>query len=216
MKKIRVLLADDHAVVRAGLKALVDGQPDLEVVAEAGDGPTALRLAAAAKPDVAVLDFAMPGLDGAETAERLRQVSPGTRSLALTVHEDRSYLKQVLQAGASGYVLKRSAAEELIHAIRAVAAGGVYLDPALAGRVVEGYVGEAAAGGTAAVELSDREAEVLRLIAQGFANKEIAARLGVSIKTVETYKARSMQKLGLNSRVDIIRYALGRGWLQDG
>ena len=216
MKKIRVLLADDHAVVRAGLKALVDGQPDLEVVAEAGDGPTALRLAAAAKPDVAVLDFAMPGLDGAETAERLRQVSPGTRSLALTVHEDRSYLKQVLQAGASGYVLKQSAAEELIHAIRAVAAGGVYLDPALAGRVVEGYVGEAAAGGTAAVELSDREAEVLRLIAQGFANKEIAARLGVSIKTVETYKARSMQKLGLNSRVDIIRYALGRGWLQDG
>ena len=216
MKKIRVLLADDHAVVRAGLKALVDGQPDLEVVAEAGDGPTALRLAAAAKPDVAVLDFAMPGLDGAETAERLRQVSPGTRSLALTVHEDRSYLKQVLQAGASGYVLKRSAAEELIHAIRAVAAGGVYLDPALAGQVVEGYVGEAAAGGTAAVELSDREAEVLRLIAQGFANKEIAARLGVSIKTVETYKARSMQKLGLNSRVDIIRYALGRGWLQDG
>ena len=216
MKKIRVLLADDHAVVRAGLKALVDGQPDLEVVAEAGDGPTALRLAAAAKPDVAVLDFAMPGLDGAETAERLRQVSPGTRSLALTVHEDRSYLKQVLQAGASGYVLKRSAAEELIHAIRAVAAGGVYLDPALAGRVVEGYVGEAAAGGAAAVELSDREAEVLRLIAQGFANKEIAARLGVSIKTVETYKARSMQKLGLNSRVDIIRYALGRGWLQDG
>jgi len=216
VKKIRVLLADDHAVVRAGLKALVDGQPDLEVVAEAGDGPTALRLAAAAKPDVAVLDFAMPGLDGAETAERLRQVSPGTRSLALTVHEDRSYLKQVLQAGASGYVLKQSAAEELIHAIRAVAAGGVYLDPALAGRVVEGYVGEAAAGGTAAVELSDREAEVLRLIAQGFANKEIAARLGVSIKTVETYKARSMQKLGLNSRVDIIRYALGRGWLQDG
>ena len=216
MKKIRDLLADDHAVVRAGLKALVDGQPDLEVVAEAGDGPTALRLAAAAKPDVAVLDFAMPGLDGAETAERLRQVSPGTRSLALTVHEDRSYLKQVLQAGASGYVLKRSAAEELIHASRAVAAGGVYLDPALAGRVVEGYVGEAAAGGTAAVELSDREAEVLRLIAQGFANKEIAARLGVSIKTVETYKARSMQKLGLNSRVDIIRYALGRGWLQDG
>ena len=97
-----------------------------------------------------------------------------------------------------------------------MAAGGVYLDPALAGRVVEGYVGEAAAGGTAAVELSDREAEVLRLIAQGFANKEIAARLGVSIKTVETYKARSMQKLGLNSRVDIIRYALGRGWLQDG
>jgi DNA-binding NarL/FixJ family response regulator len=216
VKKIRVLLADDHAVVRAGLKALVDGQPDLEVVAEAGDGPTALRLAAAAKPDVAVLDFAMPGLDGAATAERLRQVSPCTRSLALTVHEDRSYLKQVLQAGASGYVLKRSAAEELIHAIRAVAAGGVYLDPALAGRVVEGYVGEPAAGGTAAVELSDREAEVLRLIAQGFANKEIAARLGVSIKTVETYKARSMQKLGLNSRVDIIRYALGRGWLQDG
>jgi DNA-binding NarL/FixJ family response regulator len=215
VNKIRVLLADDHAVVRAGLKALVDAQPDLEVVAEAGDGRTALRLAADVRPDVAVLDFAMPDLNGAQTAEQLQGVSPGTKALALTVHEDRSYLKQVLQAGASGYVLKRSAAEELIHAIRAVAAGGVYLDPAMAGQVVGGFVGDAAPGGPSQAELSEREAEVLRLIAQGFANKEIAARLGVSIKTVETYKARSMQKLDLNSRVDIIRYALHRGWLTD-
>jgi DNA-binding NarL/FixJ family response regulator len=136
------------------------------------------------------------------------------KSLALTVHEDRSYLKQVLQAGSRGYVLKRSAADELIHAIRVVAAGGVYLDPTLAGRVVEGFVGEPAAGETAPA-LSERENEVLRLIALGFANKEIAARLDVSVKTVETYKARSMQKLGLNSRVDIIRFALERGWLRD-
>jgi DNA-binding NarL/FixJ family response regulator len=214
VKTIRVLLADDHAVVRAGLKALIDAEPGLAVVAEAGDGPTALRLAAETRPDVAVLDFAMPGLDGARTAERLRETCPAVKSLALTVHEDRGYLKQVLQAGAHGYVLKRSAAEELIHAIRVVAAGGVYLDPALAGRVVEGFVGDPAAA-DAPPELSDREAEVLRLIALGFSNKEIAARLDLSVKTVETYKARSMQKLGLRGRVDIIRVALGRGWLRE-
>jgi DNA-binding NarL/FixJ family response regulator len=215
MKKVRVLLADDHAVVRAGLKALVDAQPDLIVVAEAGDGRTALRLAAETQPDVAVLDFSMPELNGAETAAQLKHVSPATKALALTVHEDRSYLKQIFQAGASGYVRKRSAAEELIQAIRTVAAGGVYLDPTLAGRVVEGFVGDPAHGGATAAELSDREAEVLRLIALGFANKEIAARLDVSIKTVETYKARSIQKLNLHGRVDIIRYALARGWLEE-
>jgi DNA-binding NarL/FixJ family response regulator len=215
MKKIRVLLADDHAVVRAGLKALVDAQPDLQVVAEAGDGRSALDRAAETKPDVAVLDFSMPELNGAETAAELRQVSPTTRALALSVHEDRSYLKQVLQAGACGYVRKRSAAEELIQAIRTVAAGGVYLDPTLAARVVEGFVGDSEVGTGARAELSDREDEVLRLIAQGFANKEIASRLDVSVKSVETYKARSMQKLNLHSRVDIIRYALARGWLSE-
>jgi DNA-binding NarL/FixJ family response regulator len=216
VKKIRVLLADDHTVVRQGLRALVNAQPDLEVVAEAGDGRTALQLAAETLPDVAILDFTMPELNGAQAAERLRQVSPGTRALALTVHEDASYLKQILQAGASGYVLKRSAAEELIHAIRSVAAGGVYLDPALASRIVANLVGEGADGGDAATGLlSERETEVLRLISTGFTNKEIASRLGISVKTVETYKARSMQKLKLHSRVDIIRYAMSRGWLQD-
>lgn len=215
MKTIRVLLADDHAVVRTGLKALVDAQPDMSVVAEAGDGPSALKMAGESQPDVAVLDFSMPGLDGAATAEKLKQTCPNVKSLALTVHEDRSYLKQVLQAGAFGYVLKRSAAEELIHAIRVVAGGGVYLDPALAGRVVQGFVGEPA-GGDSPPALSEREAEVLRLIALGFSNKEIAARLDVSVKTVETYKSRSMQKLGLHSRVDIMRVAVDRGWLHDG
>jgi DNA-binding NarL/FixJ family response regulator len=216
VSKTRVLLADDHAVVRAGLKALVDAEPDMAVVAEAGDGREAVRLAAEAKPDVAVLDLSMPEMNGAQAAAAIRRDGPAVKVLALTVHEDRSYLKQVLEAGASGYVLKRSAAEELIHAIRAVAAGGVYLDPALAGRVVAGFVGEPAAGGApGGAALSDREEEVLRLIAQGFSNKEIAARLDVSVKTVETYKARAMQKLDLRSRVDIIRYALGRGWLHE-
>src|SRR5437773_1762711 len=157
-KTIRVLLADDHAVVRSGLKALVDAQADMAVVAEAGDGPGALRAAGEAKPDVAVLDFSMPGLDGAQTAERLKEVCPTAKSLALTVHEDRGYLKQVLQAGARGYVLKRSAAEELIHAIRVVAGGGVYLDPALAGRVVQGFVG-VPDGGDTPPALSGRPAE---------------------------------------------------------
>ena len=213
MKAIRVLLADDHAVVRAGLRALIDAQPDLEVVAEAGDGPAAVRLAGQTKPDVAVLDFAMPQLNGAEVAERLRTVSPPTKVLALTVHEDPAYLRQVLRAGARGYVLKRSAAEELIHAIRAVAQGGVAIDPALAGQVVQGYVGGEEAG--AADELSEREEAVLRRIAAGLSNKEIARRLGVSAKTVETYKARAVEKLGLRGRVDIVRYALKHGWLRD-
>ena len=137
--------------------------------------------------------------------------------LALTVHEDKGYLRQLLAAGAAGYVLKRAAAEELIHAIRVVAAGGVYLDPALAGKVVGGFVRRPPArapptGG----ELSEREAEVARLTAAGHSNKEIAARLELSVKTVETYKARSMEKLGLQSRADLVRYAVQQGWLQDG
>jgi DNA-binding NarL/FixJ family response regulator len=210
---IRVLLADDHAVVRAGVRALLEAEPDLTVVAEAADGTTAVRLAAKERPDVAVLDITMPGLSGAEAAEEFRTASPDTKVIALTVHEDRGYLRKLLAAGARGFVLKRSAAGELIHAIRAVVHGGVYLDPAMAGRVVEGYVAEAT--GDVTTELSDREEDVLRRIAQGLSNKEIAARLGVSVKTVETYKARSMQKLGLQSRVDIIRYAVGKGWLQD-
>jgi DNA-binding NarL/FixJ family response regulator len=215
MDKLRILLADDHAVVREGLKALVNAQPGMEVVAEAADGPTAVRLVAEHDPDVVVVDVSMPGLNGAEVTSRLREARPGRHVLALTVHEDKGYLRLLLEAGAAGYVLKRAAADELIQAIRAVAGGGTYLDPALAGAVVGDFVRTPAGGVAAAVELSDREAEVVRLIAQGYSNKEIAARIGLSVKTVETYKARSLEKLDLRSRVDIVRYATQRGWLAD-
>jgi DNA-binding NarL/FixJ family response regulator len=212
--KLRVFLADDHAVVREGLKALVNAQPGMEVSGEAADGRTACQLVQELKPDVVVLDVSMPEMTGAQAAEHLRKTCPGVKVLALTVHEDKGYLRQLLQAGASGYVLKRAAAEELVHAIRTVAAGGVYLDPALAGKVVGSFVRPPAGKGVGG-DLSEREAEVARLIAAGHSNKEIAARLALSVKTVETYKARSMEKLGLSSRADLVRYAVQQGWLQD-
>jgi DNA-binding NarL/FixJ family response regulator len=213
--KLRIYLADDHAVVREGLKALINAQPQMEVIGEAGDGRAACQQVQELQPDVVVMDVSMPGLNGAQATAQLKQTCSNVKVLALTVHEDKGYLRLLLEAGASGYVLKRAAAEELIHAIRTVAAGGVYLDPALAGKVVGSFVRvpvkkSVPEGG----DLSDREAEVVRLIAAGYSNKEIAGRLGLSVKTVETYKARSMEKLGLDSRADLVRYALQRGWLQ--
>ena len=213
--KLRVYLADDHAVVRAGLKALINAEPQMEVSGEAGDGRTACQEVQELQPDVVVMDVSMPKMNGAQATAQLKQACPNVKVLALTVHEDKGYLRLLLEAGASGYVLKRAAAEDLIHAIRTVAAGGVYLDPALAGKVVGSFVRAPAGqrvpeGG----DLSDREAEVVRLIAAGYSNKEIASQISLSVKTVETYKARSMEKLGLHSRAEIVRYALQRGWLQ--
>ena len=212
---LRLLLADDHAVVREGLKTLIELEPGMEVVGEAEDGEAACRLAAICRPDVVVMDVSMPRLNGARATERLKQMNPEIKVLALTVHEDKSYLRELLQSGASGYVLKRAVADELIHAIRTVAANGMYLDPTLAEKVVGGFLG--ASGRPAPTEgnpLSERESSVLRLLAQGYSNKEISAQLSISVKTVETYKARSMEKLGLTSRVDLVRYASQRGWLQ--
>jgi DNA-binding NarL/FixJ family response regulator len=182
------------------------------VIGEASDGPSAVALVADLDPDVVVVDVSMPGLNGAEVATRLRAARPDRKVLALTVHEDAGYLRLLLEAGAAGYMLKRAAAAELVRAVRAVAAGGTYLDPAMAGRVVDDLVRPTEPPATTA-ELSERETEVVRLIALGYSNKEIAARLGVSVKTVETYKSRSMEKLAIRSRVDIVRYAAGRGWL---
>jgi DNA-binding NarL/FixJ family response regulator len=216
MTKLRVFLADDHAVVREGLKSLINAQADMEVIGEAGDGRTACEQVLPLRPDVVVLDVSMPEMTGAQATERLRLECPEVKVLALTVHEDKGYLRQLLEAGAVGYVLKRAAAEELIRAIRTVAGGGVYLDPALAGKVVGGFVRKPAGKGAPEESaLSEREVEVVRLVAAGHSNKEIAGRLDLSIKTVETYKARSLEKLGLRSRADLVRYALQRGWLQD-
>jgi DNA-binding NarL/FixJ family response regulator len=213
MSKIRVLLADDHAIVREGLKALVNSQSGMEVVGEAADGPAAVSLTAELDPDVVVVDVSMPGLNGVQVTALLRAARPDRRVLVLTVHEDKGYLQLLLEAGASGYVLKRAAASELVRAIRVVAEGGTYLDPPLAGNIVDSFV-RPPADRDPAVELSERESEVVRLIALGYSNKEIAAQLKVSVKTVETYKTRSMEKLHIRSRVDIVRYAVRRGWLE--
>ena len=214
MTVIRVFLADDHGVVREGLRALLAAHPEIEVVGEAADGAGAVEGAVALEPDVVVMDVAMPGLNGAKATERLKKVCPAVKVLVLTAHEDKAYLRQLLEAGASGYVLKRAAAGDLVQAIRAVAGGGLYLDPALAAHIASSFVSLAdtrkALTGT---ELSDREEEVVRLISEGFSNKQIAARLGLSVKTVETYKARSLEKLALRDRIDLVRYARQQGWL---
>ena len=211
---VRVVLADDHPIVREGLRLLVDAQPDMRVVGEAADGEAACRMTSALQPDILVIDMSMPVLGGADATVRVRRECPGVKVLALTVHEERAYLTQLLRAGASGYVLKRAAPSELVRAMRTVAGGGTYIDPSLAGTLVEGYLdAEAAADAPAPDVLSDREREVLMRIAQGFSNKEIAAVLALSVKTVETYKARVSEKLALRSRVDMVRYAARQGWL---
>lgn len=216
MTKLRILLVDDHNVVRQGLRRLVDIQEDMTVVGEAADGLAACELADRLRPDVVIMDVSMPNLGGAEATARLAKDHPEVRVLALTVHEDTTYLKLLLEAGASGYVLKRAVADELIRAVRTVASGGIYLDPAIAGKVVGGFVhGPPLASQGRTTELSDREEEVLRLIARGHTTREIAARIDLSAKTVESYKTRSMEKLGLGSRVEIVRYAIRHGWLAE-
>jgi DNA-binding NarL/FixJ family response regulator len=216
MPRIRVLVADDHAVLRAGLKMLIGGQPDMEVVAEAGDGEEALRRAKDTRPDVAIMDMTMPGAGGIQAIERLRAACPETRVLVLTMHDVPAYLRAALAAGASGYVVKRAADAELLSAIRGVARGRTVLDPGLATRVVEGGLGPRVPSGRpkgagAASLLSQREREVLDRVAQGYTNQQIADHLGLSVKTVETYRSRLVEKLGLRSRADLVRYALDSG-----
>lgn len=215
-RALRIVLADDHPIVRDGIRNLINGEDDMVVVGEAGDGDETLRVVAALAPDILVVDMSMPTRNGAQVTRRVRHEWPGVRVIALTVHDDRGYLQQLLRAGVAGYVLKRATTDELIQAIRTVAAGGVHLDPRVAGKVVNEFVGDASEPPRDAPDtLSDREGEVLRRIARGFSNKEIAAQLAISVKTVETYKARILEKLGLRGRADMVRYALRRGWLDD-
>ncbi len=217
MSDLRVVLADDHEVVRSGLRALVDASPGMCVVGEAGDGREAVARARELSPDVVVMDVSMPGMDGAEATERIARECPAVKVIALTAHDDRAHLTRLLQAGAAGYVLKRAAADELVRAIRTVGSGGTYVDPVLGGSLLRRAARPSGAGAPVPVEaLSDREEEVLRRIAWGESNKEIAGRLGISTRTVETYKARISEKLGLRSRTDMVRYALQRGWLGEG
>jgi DNA-binding NarL/FixJ family response regulator len=214
--KLRILLADDHPVVLAGIKALLVAEPGLEIVGEARNGRVALTMALELSPDIAVLDLSMPGLNGIEVARAIHEACPGCKVLALTVHEDGAYLRQFLEVGGVGYVLKRSAGEELIRAIAVAAAGGVYLDPAIRPRVAgEGSPKPVGAGAPPEPDLSDREIRVLRLTAAGYSNKTIADKLQIAVKTVETYKTRAMGKLGFHTRVEVVRYALGKNWLTE-
>jgi DNA-binding NarL/FixJ family response regulator len=211
---LRILLADDHVTVRHGLKLLIDGQADMKVVAEASDGEAAIRGALKVKPDVIVMDISMPGMTGLVATRKLKQLQPQTAIVTLTRHGDDAYLQELLRAGVAGYVLKQSAPTELLQAIRAAAAGGQYLDSTLTSRVTAGFLGrEGRKVNRTSVTLSEREAEVLRLIASGYSNKEIAARLALSVKTIEAHKANAMRKLGLNGRIDIVKYAVLQGWL---
>jgi DNA-binding NarL/FixJ family response regulator len=211
---IRVAVADDHPIVLAGIKALLQAAPDIALVGEATTGTAALDTICRASPDVAVIDISMPDLNGIDLARHLAERCPQVRLLALTVHEDRAYVQPLLQTGARGYLLKRSAAEDLLRAVRAVAEGGIYLDPAVADKALPSASRLASEPGAGAT-LSPREDEVLRLTAQGFSNKEIAARLGVSVKTAETHKARAAEKLGLRTRADIVRHGASQGWLDE-
>jgi two-component system response regulator NreC len=216
MKKIRVLLADDHKIIRDGLRLLINAQPDLRVVGEAGNGSEALRQARELKPDVVVMDLSMPELNGLQATERLKAEWPAIKVVALTVHEDKSYLHQLCKVGASGYVLKLSAGDKLIQAIHTVTRGGLFFDAALAGGAPGGQLNPPPIGTeppTAA--LSEREKEVLIQLAWGYSNKEIAARLRLSVKTVETYKVRIAEKLGLRSRNEIVQYAMRQGWMNE-
>jgi DNA-binding NarL/FixJ family response regulator len=216
MTNLRIMVADDHGTVREGLKLIISAQADMEIVGEAADGRAAVAMAQELLPDIVVMDVSMPQLNGLKATEKLKELCPQVKVLTLTRHTDDGYLQQLLRAGACGYILKQSAATELIHAIRAVAGGGKYLDPALTGKVMGRFAGRTADLRVASqVRLSEREAEVLRLIAWGHSNKEIAARMELSVKTVEAHKANSMKKLGITSRIDIVRYALLQGWLQD-
>ncbi|HZM60701.1 MAG TPA: response regulator transcription factor [Vicinamibacterales bacterium] len=216
VRTLRVLLADDHVVVREGLKRLIDEQPDILVVGEAGDGAATIQKVQELKPDVVVMDISMPGMNGLVATKKLKELHPDIVIVTLTRHADDAYLQELLRAGASGYVLKQSAPSELIQAIRAAAAGGQYLDSTLTARVTAGFIGREGRRLTQpGAAPSERESEVLRLIAFGYSNKEIANQLALSVKTVEAHKANAMRKLALSGRIDIVNYAILQGWLKD-
>jgi two-component system, NarL family, response regulator NreC len=215
-RRLRVLLADDHVTVRHGLKLLIDSQHDMTVVAEASDGAAAVSRALECRPDIVVMDVSMPGMNGLVATQALRRMLPSAAIVTLTRHADDAYLQELLRAGASAYVLKQSPPTELLQAIRATGAGGQYVDSSLTARVTARFLGREGRGSTrTGPAITDREAEVLRLIASGYSNKEIAQQLDLSVKTIEAHKANAMRKLDLSSRIDIVKYAILQGWLTD-
>ncbi|MFL7810527.1 MAG: response regulator [Anaerolineae bacterium] len=213
----RILIADDHAVLRAGLRLLLDAEPDMEVVGEAGNGVEALRRARELRPDILLLDVTMPQMSGLDVLRELRDTLPGTRVLILTMHDDEGYLREVLAAGGAGYVLKRAADVELLTAIRAIQQGGTYLHAAHTRVLFEDAADQPAPETEERLEdrLSPREIQVLRLTALGYTSREAADKLHLSPKTVDTYRARVMSKLELDNRVDLVRYAMEKGLLEE-
>jgi two-component system response regulator NreC len=213
--KIRLVIADDHAILRAGLRMLINAQPDMEVVGEAEDGIEAVQAIQKVNPDVAILDVTMPKSGGLNAIKEIVARNRSTRILLLTMHEEPAYLRTALAAGAAGYVLKKSVDADLLSAIRAVYKGRTYVDSELADILVRDAFGkkEDGAGSAADNLLSDRELQVLKLVAEGFSSREIAEQIFISTKTVETYRARFAEKLGLKSRAQIVRYALNLGLL---
>ena len=210
---IRIFLADDHALIRAGLKSLIQTQSGMEVVGEAGTGRETCERVKELLPDIVVMDITMPDMNGIQATEKIKRDCPDVKIIALSAHEDEAYFRQMLRLGASGYLLKRAIADELIHALQVVFAGGTFICAIIASKIVSVY-SEADHDSRETEVLSEREGEVLRCIAWGNTNKEIAAALFISVKTVETHRARCMDKLNLQTRADIVRYALAHGWLQ--
>lgn len=215
MSNIRVVLAEDHETVREGLRAILSADPGISIVGEAADGQGAINTAQALKPDVVVMDITMPGLNGFQATQSIKSSCPDTDVLVLTRHAHEAYVHEFLRAGASGYVLKQSRSSELLRAVHAVAAGEQYVDPTLSSKVTALYRPRSSSSAPASPALSPREEQVLRLVALGHSNKEIAATLDVSVKTIEAHKANAAQKLSLATRADVVRYAHMRGWLND-
>jgi DNA-binding NarL/FixJ family response regulator len=209
---LKVLLADDHRIMRAGLRSLLEKESDMEVVAEASDGRTAVRLAREVSPDVVIVDITMPDLNGVEATHQILSESPETKVVALSMHSDEQFISGMLKAGASAYLLKDCAADELVQAIRAVLAGETYLSPKIASIVVEDYRRELSKDQlTKAPELTAREREVLQLVAEGETSKRIAAQLHVSVKTVEAHRQQIMDKLGIHTVAGLTKYAIRKG-----
>jgi len=214
--KVRVLVAEDHAVVREGIRMILDAQEDVEVVGEACDGDEALRLARQLLPDVVVMDISMPRMNGVEATREIKRLYPDMQVLILTMHEEESYVFQLLRLGAAGYVLKRAAATDLVEGVRAASRGEAFLYPAVARSVVQDYLDRMRGGeGTGRYDgLTDREREILVLIAEGHTNAQIADRLFISVKTVQTHRAHIMEKLDLHDRSLLVRYAVRKGLIQ--
>jgi DNA-binding NarL/FixJ family response regulator len=212
-QSLRLLLVDDHPVLRAGLRTFLSAQSDFDIIAEVESGERAIPLARDVRPDLVLLDVTLPGMSGAQTARHLKLEAPLVKVLAVSVHDELAIVRHMLDAGADGYVLKRSACDELVHAVRQVAAGVTYLDPTLGQPMPQPFACRGSAAGRKLEVLSEREGEVIRLLAQGLAMKEIAQQLSLSPRTLETYRARAMEKLRLTSRADLIRHAMRHGWL---